>query len=234
MPTTGIDKLPYPNSGDIPDGPAAFLALSQRLSLMKGAGISYVADSAELGALITNGDAFTGLSVYHAGADVVVRFNGTAFKIAETKKFADVSAQGSWTTAYSGLLENRSMSLVLSTGVEYEYSGSAWVIQTSDSGWVYPTLTNGVATGANPFGYRRLIAAGVKVVYLRGRISGVSNGETMVTLPVGYRPDAGDDNVLLLDQSTQRVNFKSDGTIVALSTWGANSASFLGVNYVAV
>ena len=120
------------------------------------------------------------------------------------------------------------------TGIEYEYSGSTWVAQAGDSGWIYPTLTNGTNAAGNAFGYRRLLTSGVKVVYLRGRVTGVSNAQVMVTLPVGYRPDSGDDNVLILDQNTQRVNFKSDGTIVALSTWGANSASFLGVNFIAV
>lgn len=120
----------------------------------------------------------------------------------------------------------------IDTGTEYEYSGSAWVIQTSDSGWIYPTLTSGSATGGAPFGYRRLITAGVKVVYLRGRINSISAGQTMVTLPLGYRPDSGDDNVIVLDTSANRMNFRVDGVISAITTV-TGSITFLGVNYIA-
>ena len=117
-------------------------------------------------------------------------------------------------------------------GIEYEYSGTAWVPQTGDSGWIYPTLTNGTPSPGNVFGYRRLYTAGVKVVYLRGRVSALSSGQIMVTLPVGFRPDAGPDNVLILDSNANRVNFTDGGTIVALATI-SGSISFLGVNYIA-
>lgn len=66
MPSTGLDKNPYPNTGDAPDGPGAFLAFAQRLSLLKGAGVAYCDTTAARNALVTNGDAYDGLHVYDA------------------------------------------------------------------------------------------------------------------------------------------------------------------------
>lgn len=139
MTTTGVDKNPYPNSTDTPDGPGAFLALAQRLTKMKGAGIAYAADATALAALITDGDAFTGLNVYHAAADCVVRYNGTAFKLVGRKTFANAAAQTSWTASYSGLIDAGASSFRTDLAIEDRWTGAAWKAWESD--WIVYTTT---------------------------------------------------------------------------------------------
>jgi len=140
--TTGSAQYPYPGSTAVPDVPADILLLTQRLALMNGSGTGFVADATALAATITDGDAFTGWSVYHAAADCVVSYNGSAFKLVGTKRFADVAAQTSWTTTYSGLLEAGSLSYAVDTTITYRYSGSAWVAWNSPWFTRTPTLNN--------------------------------------------------------------------------------------------
>lgn len=103
-------------------------------SLLKvgGRGIAYAADSAALTALITSGVAVAGLRVYYAAADALVRYTGSAFKLAEPKRFADDAARSTWTTTYSGLLEEGSEAFTNTGG--YIYRGGAWVHDGEVSG----------------------------------------------------------------------------------------------------
>lgn len=90
---TGPDKNPYPVGSDLPDGPAAFVALGQRLTLMKGAGIGLVANIAALAASITNGDAFPGWTVYVSGLDAMFRYSGGVYRLHGTPRVADAAAR---------------------------------------------------------------------------------------------------------------------------------------------
>ena len=83
MPNEGVDLLPYPNSSDIPDGPAAFLALASRLTLMKGAGVAFVADAAARAALVTSGFAYQDLLVLQSNTGVLYRYNASAWVVFE-------------------------------------------------------------------------------------------------------------------------------------------------------
>lgn len=223
MPTTGTAKFPYPNSGELPDGPAAFLALAQRMQLMGGGGIGYVADTTELGAFITNGDAFAGLHVYHAAADALVRYNGSAFKLAGVKKFADASARGAWTTAYSGLLEDGSLSDQLDTNTIYRYSGSVWVAVVEDTGWIVPTLGSGWSNFAAPYAttaYRRING----VVHLKGFVKGGTGG-TMFTLPTGFRPTEQQTIVVSSALSTAILSVGAGTGIVSVAGYGSGGSN---------
>ena len=119
------------------------------------------------------------------------------------------------------------------TKVAYRYDGAAWdeVYNTEDSGWVSPTISDGTPISGNLFAYRRIIAGGVAVVYLRGRINSLTNGVVMFTLPAGYRPSvlSGTDNVLNLDAA--RINFTPDGKITTISF--TSSVTFTGVSFIA-
>ena len=102
----------------------------------------------------------------------------------------------------------------------------------ADTGWVYPTLALGANVSGNNFGYRRLTTNGVKVVYLRGRVENLNSGNTMFTMPSGYRIDSGADNVRRLDGGgSSRVNFTDAGLITILTT--SSGLSFGGLSYIA-
>ena len=180
---TGVAKYPYPQPTAVPDVPADLLLLTQRLALMNGAGIGYVADAAELTATITNSDAFTGWSVYHAAADCVVRYNGAAFKISGTKRFASAAAQTSWTSTYSGLLEADALSITTDTGITYRYNGSAW--DPWESGWITwataPTNLT-VGTGGSAASVQRYKWIGGRLWFAYSYTLG-SSGASMGTTP---------------------------------------------------
>jgi len=73
--------------------------------------------------------------------------------------------------------------VALDTGLEYRYSGSAWVLD--DTGWITPTLNAGwTGTPSELPAYRRLNG----VVYLSGRASTTATGAAAYELPVGFRP----------------------------------------------
>tara|TARA_R110002051_G_scaffold1853_1_gene10140 strand:- start:6954 stop:7913 length:960 start_codon:yes stop_codon:yes gene_type:complete len=201
------------------------------LGFVKGtAGAIPVKPSLPAGALeLATVEIPSGATATNSGGVVITQTAPFTAGAGGTVPFRTKTAMDLWTTAQSS-----QSAIVLADRSVWYSSAGVWSSLDDAGAWIYPTLTNGTNQAGNSFGYRRLVNSGVKVVYLRGRVTGVSSGQTMVTLPVGYRPDAGDDNVLILDQNTQRVNVKSDGTIVALSTWGINSASFLGVNFIAV
>lgn len=126
MPTSGVAKYPYPAANVVPDVPLYIKELADRVAKMAGAGIGYAADATALAALISNSDAFTGLTVYVDSADAVVRYNGSGFKLVGTKRFADATARGTWTTTFSGLLEAGSVARDTDTGITYRWNGSAW------------------------------------------------------------------------------------------------------------
>jgi len=79
MPNTGLPKFPYPNGSDIPDGPAAFLALGQRMALMAGAGVVYAATAAARTALVTNTDAFEGMLVHQVDTHTLWEYRGSTW-----------------------------------------------------------------------------------------------------------------------------------------------------------
>lgn len=56
-------QMPYLDSSDAPDIGGQALAQAQRLELISGAGVAFVADATARAALVTNGDAFNGLLV---------------------------------------------------------------------------------------------------------------------------------------------------------------------------
>jgi len=65
MPTTrGRLKLPIPVGGDAPAIPADFGSLADRINVVSGAGVVFVADATARAALVTNADVFNGLYVY--------------------------------------------------------------------------------------------------------------------------------------------------------------------------
>lgn len=77
MPTTGAAKYPYPNASAVPDVPADFLILGQRIAKMNGAGIAYVADATARAALVTNTDAFNVLVVAQTDTGEYWKYDGT-------------------------------------------------------------------------------------------------------------------------------------------------------------
>lgn len=160
MPTTGVDKNPYPNSTDVPDGPGAFLLMAQRLTKLKGAGVGYAADSTALAALITDGDAFAGLHIYYLAADCMVRFNGSAFKLFGVKMFATTAAQTSWTSTYSGLLENGSQSFRIDAGVQDFWNTSAWRGAGAGVAPVVPSSVAGTGVTVSATGAVQFVASG--------------------------------------------------------------------------
>jgi len=91
--TTGAYPMPYPNSGDVPDGPADILALAQEVD-----------------------DQFTAL--------------------AGVRRYANVAAI---TALPSPRAYDRAVAL--DTGIEYRYSGSAWVLD-------YEVYTNAITARA--------------------------------------------------------------------------------------
>lgn len=109
---------------------------------------------------------------------------------------------------------------------ELLHNGSGWSLP--DTAWIYPTLTSGINTSGNEFGYRRING----VVYLRGRVLNPAGGGTVFTLPAGFRPQSGADNVRILDLGgAARVNFSNTGAIIFLSGGTSGAISFLGESF---
>lgn len=80
MPLEGLDQLPYPNTSDAPDGPGAFLALAQRLTAMKGAGIAYAATNGIRVALQAT-DVYVGLVCYDAQDNAYYQWTGSTWLV---------------------------------------------------------------------------------------------------------------------------------------------------------
>lgn len=142
-------------------------------------------------------------------------------------RFRTTTEMNQWTTALTGQL-----ALDLATGTTYRYSGSAWVAQFDDTGWVTLPLTAGWTGETNNIPqYRRLNG----VVYIRGRAAH-SSGMTGViaNLPSGSRPGtsggATSPSILQIDATTLvRVSVNIDGTVNLFTNTGTNLVSFSGI-----
>jgi hypothetical protein len=77
MPTTGLSKLRYPNASDIPDGPAALLALAQDVAR----NVEPVADAAARAALVTDGYAYEGMLVRQADTKAWYVYESSAWRL---------------------------------------------------------------------------------------------------------------------------------------------------------
>ena len=182
--TTGLAKYPYPASTAAPDVPADILLLAQRIVLMNGAGIGYVADSTALSATITNADAFTGWSVYHAAADCTVRYNGAAFKLSGTKRFASAAAQTTWNASYSGLLDAGMLSYRVDVGITDRWTGAAWVPWDSDwITWTTAPTNITVGTGGSASSVQRYKWIAGRVYFDYKFVLGTS-GQSVGTTPL--------------------------------------------------
>lgn len=94
------------------------------------------------------------------------------------------------------------------------------VITTSTRGWLLPTLTSGVTNlgqGYQTAGYYK-DAQGF--IHLRGFLQGASNGKTLFTLPVGYRPSSQRVFATFSNHTynTSRVDIYTDGKVVSTTS----------------
>jgi hypothetical protein len=77
--TSGLAQYPYDDPTMTPFSPDAQKRMADRAALIAGSGIGYAADTTARDAIVTNGDAFTGLHVYVASVDQVQKYTGSGW-----------------------------------------------------------------------------------------------------------------------------------------------------------
>lgn len=134
----------------------------------------------------------------------------------------------------SGIVARSTDSAYLNSTAIYWPNGAGTWTTVNDSGGAAPAMSNGWArysTTFNPAGY---IKGSDKMVSLRGLIKNGTNanGETIFTLPAGYRPAKTTIFVANRARSYGRVDVLSDGRVIvryASATW----TSLDGINFIA-
>lgn len=128
------------------------------------------------------------------------------------------------------------LGFVYATGGQalYYWSGSTWVaLATPPTAWTSPALSNGWTNfaGYMPSAYRKI----GDVVYLRGTLGKSTTptpGETILTLPAGYRPPyASFYTAQGGDQVAYRLDLATDGTL-RFAPSIAGPPTFLALNAI--
>jgi hypothetical protein len=143
----------------------------------------------------------------------------------QTFRWANAAARAAQTGMVAG-----DMGYQVDTGIQYQYTGSAWLATPEDTGWIAPTLGTGWSISAgNTIGYRR--RAGV--VYMRGRATSTGATITAFTLPAGFRPSNAD-NLFTVDAAgPTRANVTSAGAVQYLGGGAVTSMSLASISFLA-
>jgi hypothetical protein len=144
MPTTGSGKWPYPNSSAVPDVPADILLLAQRIDLMSS-GWTMTATTTTRTALVTNSNAYEGLTVYQIDTGATYRYTSSAWVLLYLPK---TTYTPSYTSGFS--VGNGTVTAwyqVINARVFYHIeivagSGTGWT-----SGNITPTVPLGTISG---------------------------------------------------------------------------------------
>lgn len=119
---------------------------------------------------------------------------------------------------------------------------SCWSLQavlypssyTGDGGWQYPTPPAGWSNYGSGYASAGYIKSSDGVVSLRGLIVNASNGETLFTLPTGYRPSKTVLCYVVTNPETfARVDVGADGTVISREGTNASWLSLAGCNFMA-